>query len=241
MQRDVHHIAVGTDLWHLDPVADPQHVVAGQLHAGDERQQGVLVDQQDYRRHGAQARQQQQRRTVDQCGDDDDRAKHVQHHFRQLHIALDRAGAGVFGAGVDVQQGIQQGGDGQQQEQDGERQRHVAEEQHRGFAQLRHQVQAELDHQRRNYLRQTLEHLVVPQVVDPVQRGLAAQYFAGVQDQVARHSSEGQRNEQQHHECQGGVHDRMLVEGTPEVLGIEPELFDIHGQKTILLWDAMGD
>ena len=49
VQGDVHYITVGTDLGHLDPVADPQHVVAGQLHAGDEGQQGVLVDQQDHR------------------------------------------------------------------------------------------------------------------------------------------------------------------------------------------------
>ena len=42
VQGDVHHVAIGADLGHFDPVADPQHVVAGQLHAGDERQQGVL-------------------------------------------------------------------------------------------------------------------------------------------------------------------------------------------------------
>ncbi|MNJ14976.1 hypothetical protein D3C77_92140 [compost metagenome] len=54
VQGNVHHIAIGADLGHLDPVADPQHVVAGQLHAGDERQQGVLVDQQDDCRHGTE-------------------------------------------------------------------------------------------------------------------------------------------------------------------------------------------
>ena len=36
MQGDVHHIAIRADLGHFDPVADPQHVVAGQLHTGDE-------------------------------------------------------------------------------------------------------------------------------------------------------------------------------------------------------------
>ena len=55
--------------------------------------------------------------------------------------------------------------------------------------------------------------------------------LAGVQDQVARHSSEDQRNHQQHHQRQAGMQERMLVEGTPEVLDVEPELFDIHGQK----------
>nr|GFD56958.1 hypothetical protein [Tanacetum cinerariifolium] len=42
VQRDVDDIAVGAHLRHLDPVADPQHVVAGQLHTGYERQQGVF-------------------------------------------------------------------------------------------------------------------------------------------------------------------------------------------------------
>ncbi|MNV30698.1 hypothetical protein D3C71_1219770 [compost metagenome] len=161
MQGDVHHIAVGAHLGHFDPVADPQHVVAGQLHAGDERQQRVLVDQQNHRRHGTQARQQQQRRAVDQRSDDDDRAKHVQHQIRQLHIALDRAGAGVFGAGVDVQQGIEQGADRQQQKQEGEGQGDVAEEIQTGLAQVRHQIEAELDDQRRRDLGQAMKHLVL--------------------------------------------------------------------------------
>ena len=175
MQGDVHHIAVGADLGHLDPVADPQHIVAGQLHAGDERQQGVLVHQQDHRRHGTQARQQQQRRTVDQRGDNDDRAKYVEHHLRQLHIALDRAGTGVFGARVDVQQGIEQGTDGQHQEQNGKGQRDVAEEMLAGGIEFRHQFQAELHHQRWRHLCQTVENLVLQQIIDPVQCRLSAQ------------------------------------------------------------------
>ena len=165
VQGDIHHVAIRANLRHFDPVANPQHVVAGQLHAGDERQQGVLVHQQDHRRHGTQTRQQQQRRTVDQRGHDDDRAKHVEDHFRQLHVALDRAGAGVFGACVDVQQGAEQGAHGQHQEQDSDRQGHVADEQDRGLAQVRYQVQAELDHQGGRHLGQAVEDFVVPQVV----------------------------------------------------------------------------
>ena len=34
VQGDIDHITVGTHLRHLDPVADSQQVVAGQLHAG---------------------------------------------------------------------------------------------------------------------------------------------------------------------------------------------------------------
>ncbi|MNQ74344.1 hypothetical protein D3C85_890990 [compost metagenome] len=78
-----------------------------------------------------------------------------------MHIALDRAGAGVFGAGVDIQQGIEQGADRQQQKQEGEGQRDIAEEIQAGFAQVRHQIEAELDHQRRRDLGQAMEHLVL--------------------------------------------------------------------------------
>ncbi|MNZ58544.1 hypothetical protein D3C78_765560 [compost metagenome] len=55
VQGDIDHIAIGADLGHFDPVADVQHVVTGELHAGDERQQGVLVHQQQYCRHRTQA------------------------------------------------------------------------------------------------------------------------------------------------------------------------------------------
>ena len=66
-----------------------------------------------------------------------------------------------------------------------------------GLAQLRHQMQAELDHQRRRHLRQTMKDLVMPKVVDPVQRRLATEHFGRMQNEVARHSSEDQRNHQQ--------------------------------------------
>lgn len=89
-------------------------------------------------------------------------------------------------------------------------------------------MQAELDHQRWRHLRQALKHLVVPEVIDPVQGWLATEHAAGVQDQVARHSSEHERDHQQHHQRQSRLQERMLFKGAPEVLGVEPELFDIH-------------
>jgi hypothetical protein len=67
-----------------------------------------------------------------------------------------------------------------------------------GLAQFRHQVQAELDHQRRGHLRQAMEDLVVAQVVEPVQGRLPTEQFGGVQDEVARHASEQQGHRQQH-------------------------------------------
>ncbi|MOA55811.1 hypothetical protein D3C78_1796670 [compost metagenome] len=65
------------------------------------------------------------------------------------------------------------------------------------------QVQTELDHQRGHDLRQTMEHLVVEKIIEPVHRRLSTEQFDGVQDEVARHSSEHQRDAQQHQQSQG--------------------------------------
>ena len=235
VQRDVHHIAIGADLGHLDPVADVEHVVAGELHAGDERQQCVLVDQQQHRRHGAQTREQQQRRAVDQGGDDDDGAEHPQDHLRQLHVALDRASAGVLGARVDVEQGVQQAGQGQGHEQQGEGQRQVVEKVQGDGAQARHQLEAELDDQRWRGLGQAVEDLVVAQVVQPAQGGLAGQQAAAVQDQEAGQAAHDQRDAEEHGQAEAGVEQGVLVEGAPEVEGVEPELSDIHGKRVAIV------
>ena len=98
-----------------------------------------------------------------------------------------------------------------------------------GLAQVRHQVQAELDHQRRGHLRQAVEDFVVAQVVEPVQGRLPAEQFDRMQDEVTRHPSEQQRHHQQHQQAQAGMQQRVFIEGVPKVFDVEPELFDIHG------------
>ena len=135
----------------------------------------------------------------------------------------------MFGAGVDVQQRVEQRAHGQHQEQNGQRQRHVADKQDGGLAQVRHQVQAELDDQGRGHLRQAMEDLVMAQVIEPVQGRLPTEQFNGVEDEVARHASEQQGHRQQHQQAKAGMQQWVLIEGAPEVLGVEPELFDIHG------------
>ncbi|MNP52457.1 hypothetical protein D3C76_1468510 [compost metagenome] len=92
-------------------------------------------------------------------------------------------------------------------------------------------MQAELDDQRRRHLRQAMKDLVLAQVVDPVQRRLAPQQLGGVQNQVARHAPKHQGDDQQQHQGDAGVQDRVLVKGTPEVLDVDPELFDVHGRN----------
>ena len=62
-----------------------------------------------------------------------------------------------------------------------------------------------------------------------MQGRLPAKQFDGVKGDVARHSSEQQGHHQQHQQAEARMQQRVFVEGAPEVLGVEPELFDIHG------------
>ena len=107
----------------------------------------------------------------------------------------------MFGACVDIQQRVEQGTHGQNHEQNGDRQGYVADKQNGGLAQVRHQVQAELDHQRWRHLRQAMEDFVMPQVVQPVQGRLPAEQFDRVQDEVTGDPSHHQCHHQQHQQA----------------------------------------
>ncbi|MNZ58545.1 hypothetical protein D3C78_765570 [compost metagenome] len=135
----------------------------------------------------------------------------------------------MFGAGIDVEQAIEQARQRQGHEQQGKRQRHIAKEVLGGIGQLRYQFQPELDDQRRCGLRQAVKHLVVAQVVEPFERRLAGQQARAVQDQKARQAADYQGNQQQHGQADGGVEHGVLVEGAPQVEGVTPDSLDIHG------------
>jgi hypothetical protein len=90
VQRDVDDIPVGAELRHLDPVADADQIVVGELNAGHERQQRVAEDQRDDRHHRAETADEVPRRLVREPRDDEDDGDDVDHHLRHLHVALDR-------------------------------------------------------------------------------------------------------------------------------------------------------
>ncbi|MNP28963.1 hypothetical protein D3C76_1219680 [compost metagenome] len=133
---------------------------------------------------------------------------------------------------VDIQQGIEQGAHGQEQEQDAEGQGQVAEEQTGLGFKLRYQAQAELHHQRRHHLCQTVEHLVVQQVVEPVQGWLTRQQLDAVQYQVASHTPQHQGDDQQQAQAKAGLQHRVLIEGAEGCPHIEPNLLNIHALKS---------
>ena len=116
VQADVEDVAVGVVAGDFDPVAFFNEVVGGNLHAGDDGEDGVLEDEQQDGGEGTQAGQQDDggfagdQRDAEDQGDGDDQ------DFDEVEIALDgdaRIGWAGFVDGVEgIQQGIdRQGGD----------------------------------------------------------------------------------------------------------------------------------
>ncbi len=111
----------------------------------------------------------------------------------------------MFGARVDVQHGVEEGTDGEHHEQDGERQRDVAQHMSGGGAQVGHQIEPELDHQRRCDLRQSVKNLVVQTIIEPEQRRLTAKGLDDVQNDETHQTAKCERSDQQHQQTQGGA------------------------------------
>ena len=91
VKRDIDHIAIRAHAGHGDPVAHTQHVVGGELHAGNQAQDCVLEDQQQNGGDRAQAGQKQKRAFIDQDRDNDDRRAAQNKDLGDLNEAFDRA------------------------------------------------------------------------------------------------------------------------------------------------------
>ena len=154
VERNVDHIAIGVHPGHFDPVADPQHILRGQLHAGDKAKDRILEHQQQHRRDRAKAGQQQQRRLVNQDGDDDDRRARQHKDFEDLEIPLDRAVA-RFGAALVHLVGVgQRLDDRHRHRQRDQRARCARDKGVHAARQVRHQHNAVGQHQQRGDGRQ---------------------------------------------------------------------------------------
>lgn len=129
----------------------------------------------------------------------------------------------MLGAGVDVEHGIEQRADGEHHEQDGERQRDIPQHMAGGRVQLGHQVQPELDHQRRRHLRQTVKHFVVQKIVEPEQRRLTTERLHGGENDETHQTPKGECGDQQDQQTQGCAQHRLVFEQGPEFLGTQPE------------------
>ncbi|MNT19288.1 hypothetical protein D3C72_1545430 [compost metagenome] len=161
MQGDVDHIAVGVELRHFHPVADADDVVGGDLHAGHQRQQGVLEDQHQHRCHGAEAREEDQRRAIDQAGDHEDGGDGEDGDLQHLQIALDGPQVGVLAALVEAVDDVQHGAQGQGDGEDDEGGADVGHHFHQGARHVGDHLHAPGQHQRRDDIGQALDQAVV--------------------------------------------------------------------------------
>ncbi len=151
VQRDVDHRAVRAGRRHRDPVADPQHVVRRQLHAGDEAEQRVLEDQHQHRRHRADAGQQQADLLAGRITDHDERGRDEHHELDELHRAFQRQARLVApGRAVRVFERGQRRADGHRHEEHDQREQHLVDDLRGQARNAGHRAEPELDHDERH-------------------------------------------------------------------------------------------
>ncbi|MNS96947.1 hypothetical protein D3C72_1312650 [compost metagenome] len=230
MQRDVLHETIGVGLRHFDPVADAQHVVAGQLRAGHQRQQRVLEHQQQHRRQRAQARNHPQRRAVDQDGQHQHGAHRRQNQLADLDIALDGARLRPRGGGIGVLPGTQHAGERHEHADPGARVGQPPDNAD-GFFRVRHQVDAHRHHGERHRVPQVLVRPAALQRLVPVTPPAQHQHAVRQQQHHARHHPlHEQRGQDQH----AHPHQRLrpgLVRHVRIELG--DQFFPFHGHISL--------
>ncbi len=101
-QRNINHIAVGTILGHLDPVAQMDHIVRRYLNARDKAEDRVLKDQHQHRRHRPKAGQNTRRIPADNHAEDNNAAGNKHDDFDHLHKPANRHPAGKPVCAVNV-------------------------------------------------------------------------------------------------------------------------------------------
>lgn len=90
VEGDFDHVAVGVLAGHFDPVTDPHHIVRTELETRDEREDRVLKDQHQHRRHRPEPGEQDQRIPVDERCNDENRRHAENEDFPELEISFDR-------------------------------------------------------------------------------------------------------------------------------------------------------
>src|SRR5690606_31382323 len=115
------------------------------------------LDQHQHRGHGTQTGEQDQRRAVDQGGNDQDGGDGVDGDLHHLQIALDGPARGGGTPLVDVVDDIQHRAQGQGQGEDDETGADVLGDRDRGLGQPRHGLHAAGDDQRRHHVGQAAD------------------------------------------------------------------------------------
>ena len=170
VQIDFNHRPIGVLTGHLNPVVHAQHVVAGQLHARHKRQNRVFEHQHQHRRHGPQAREQQQGRAVQHRGHDQQQGHNAHGQLAQLHIAFDGArlrGTRAVVVVVRVVQGIEQRHHRPRQVVGGKGCGQVVQQVGQRGLQVRHAIHRLLHDDGGHHLGHTAQHRIVQRNVPP--------------------------------------------------------------------------
>ena len=200
MQRDVDDIAIHAGRGHRDPVAHAQHVVGAELDARDETQDGVLEHQQQHRRHGADARQQQADALVGELGDHQHQRHDPQREVQQLHHALDRALAGRCCA-IKRFEGDQRAPQRGDHADDHPAHGKVAHEDADAVTGFEQYVDAVIDDDGRQHARQPAEGAVLVERIVPAPDGVSRGHaHHAVQEQAADEAYQPRREEQAGHQ-----------------------------------------
>ena len=97
-------IAVGAAVGHLDPVAEPDHVVLRKLHSGYKSQDAVLEYEHQDGRRGAESGKEHSRGLVYRDSEDDDGSYEIKYDLKALDEAVERVSAVLVRGGVYVEE-----------------------------------------------------------------------------------------------------------------------------------------
>ncbi len=89
-QADVRHRTVSAVFWHLQPVAELEHIVGGKLNPRHQPEYRVFKDQHQHGGHGAQTAYENRRGLADQQGDNQNPYQNGAHQLDALEDPLQR-------------------------------------------------------------------------------------------------------------------------------------------------------
>jgi len=87
IERDARHFAIGLILLHGHTITHPQHIVGAYLNTGHKPHDGILENEQQHSRHSTKGTEHNERRLVEQRGEDENTRQNVDHQLSYLNVA----------------------------------------------------------------------------------------------------------------------------------------------------------
>ncbi|TCO13358.1 hypothetical protein EV666_10668 [Camelimonas lactis] len=187
---------------------------------------GVLKHQNQHRSHGAKARQQDDRRTVDDRGDHQQRRKHVKRDFQDLEVAFHRPflrpGAPVIQHIRQVKRRRGRQGQGQHHHRIGD----IARDGDERLRRMRGEANARRDDQRGRGQRQAFHHPMPPQLrITPPGRA-GHQSVIAAQQQPLDDEAGDHRQQYEKDEKYNRIQPRPIGSDVQKIQHASPSVFD---------------